>query len=79
MCANDFESFLLCRPLSATKTGQVLKIYFFSRGDLICNQCFSLCTEGALAMSGVRQGFRAKVKKVNPKGNFLLPSPQGES
>ena len=30
-------------------------------------------------MTGVRQGFRARVKKVNPKGNFLLPLPQGES
>jgi len=30
-------------------------------------------------MTGVRQGFRARVKKVNPKGHFLLPPPQGES
>jgi hypothetical protein len=30
-------------------------------------------------MSVVRQGSRARVKKVNPKGNFLLPPPEGES
>jgi hypothetical protein len=30
-------------------------------------------------VTGVRQVFRARVKEVNPKGNFLLPSPQGES
>ena len=30
-------------------------------------------------MTRVRQGFRARVKKVNPKGNFLSPAPQQES
>jgi hypothetical protein len=30
-------------------------------------------------MSAVRQGSRARVKKVNPKENFLLPPPQEES
>ena len=29
-------------------------------------------------MTGVRQGFRARVKMVNPKGDFLLPPLQGE-
>ncbi|XP_014664178.1 PREDICTED: protein FAM200A-like [Priapulus caudatus] len=64
------EQFLICTPLETTTTG--LDIFnvldtFQQEEALSWENCVSLCTDGAPAMLGARQGFTARVKQVNPK------------
>nr|XP_039248831.1 protein FAM200B-like [Styela clava] len=63
------EEFLFCTPLTTTATGA--DIYnvvdnFHKKEGVDWKNCVSLCTDGAPAMLGARQGFTARVKQVNP-------------
>ena len=63
------EEFLFCTPLTITATGA----YIFNVVDnfqqeegINCENCLSLCTDGAPAMLGSRHGFTARVRQINP-------------
>jgi hypothetical protein len=63
------EEFLFCSPLETTTTGAdvfAMVDKFQQEEGLSWADCVSLCTDGAPAMLGVRQGFTARVKQVNP-------------
>ncbi|XP_066945206.1 zinc finger MYM-type protein 6-like [Macrobrachium rosenbergii] len=63
------ENFLFCKRLETTTTGEDLfKLVdnFIKEEGLKWDQCYSVCSDGAPAMLGARQGFTARVKQVNP-------------
>ncbi|XP_042228049.1 zinc finger BED domain-containing protein 5-like [Homarus americanus] len=63
------ENFQFCKQLETTTTGEDLfKLVdsFIKEENLSWDQCFSVCSDGAPAMQGARQGFTARVKQVNP-------------
>ncbi|XP_068250344.1 SCAN domain-containing protein 3-like [Palaemon carinicauda] len=63
------ENFLFCKRLETTATGEDLfKLVdsFIKEEGLRWDQCSSVCSDGASAMPGARQGFTARVKQVNP-------------
>ena len=63
------EEFLFCLPFTTTTTGEDifnLVDNFFSTKGLSWNNCMAVTTDGAPAMKGVRKGFCARVKLVNP-------------
>ena len=63
------EEFLFCRPLQTTTTGEDIFMMvdsFFKEEGLHWKQCYSVCSDGAPAMLGARQGFTARVKQENP-------------
>ena len=63
------EEFLFCTPMKTTTTGaDIFNVMenFQQEEGLSWENCVSLCTDGAPAMLGVRQGFTAPVKQVNP-------------
>jgi len=63
------EEFLFCTPMKTTTTGaDIFNVVdnFQQEEGLSWENCVSLCTDGAPAMLGVRQGFTARVKQVNP-------------
>ena len=56
------EESLLCIPLRTTATGaDMFNVVdnFQKKEDINWENCVSLCTDGALAMLGARQGFTA--------------------
>ena len=64
------EEFLLCTPFKTTTTGADIfntMNDFHEQEGLSWSSCMSLCTDGAPAMLGVRQGFTARVQKLNPE------------
>ncbi|XP_077966629.1 zinc finger BED domain-containing protein 5-like [Styela clava] len=61
------EEFLFCTPLTTTATGA--DIYnvvdnFHKKEGVDWKNCVSLCTDGASAMLGARQGFTARVNPM---------------
>uniref|UniRef100_A0A8C4QEF0 DUF4371 domain-containing protein n=1 Tax=Eptatretus burgeri TaxID=7764 RepID=A0A8C4QEF0_EPTBU len=63
------EEFLFCTPMKTTTTGaNIFNVVdnFQQQEGLSWENCVSLCTDGTPAMLGVRQGFTARVKQVNP-------------
>ena len=62
------EECLLCTPFKPTTTGADIFSTindFHDQEGLSWSSCMSLCTDGAPAMLGVRQGFTARVQKLN--------------
>ncbi|XP_076049459.1 zinc finger BED domain-containing protein 5-like [Oratosquilla oratoria] len=66
----DLEvEFLFCSPMGTTTTGTGIfaTIDKFQKEEgLSWEDCVSLCTDGAPAMTGVHRGFTALVKQLNP-------------
>ena len=63
------EEFLFCVPLTTTATGaDIFNVVdnFQQKEGISWENCVSLCTDGALAILGARQGFTALVRQVNP-------------
>jgi hypothetical protein len=60
------EEILFCRQFSTTTGDNIFKMAdsFFNE-RLKWNQCFSVCTDGAMAMPGAHQGFCARMKEIN--------------
>ncbi|GMH35000.1 hypothetical protein BSKO_02861 [Bryopsis sp. KO-2023] len=62
------EEFLFCEPLTTTTTGadvfNMCDKFFIDEG-LDWNNCVALCVDGAPSMLGARNGFVARVKRVN--------------
>lgn len=68
------EEFLFCHALPTTTTGEGvfhMVDQFLKKEDLSWTDCFSICSDGAPAMLGMRKGCTARVKQVNPKVNIF--------
>lgn len=66
----DTEGVLFCRPVfttTAAKNSFLSKLIIFNEEILSRNQCSSPVTGGARAVLGVRRGFHARAKDINPK------------
>lgn len=64
------EEFLFCAPFETVTTGAEifgLVDNFLNQEGLSRSNCVSVCTDGAPAMLGARQGFVAHVKGINEK------------
>ena len=62
------EEFLFCTPLTTTAIGtDIFNVVdnFQQREGINWENCASLCTDGAPAMVGARQGFTARVRQIN--------------
>ena len=63
------EEFLFCTPQITTATGaDIFNVVdnFRQKEGINWENCVSLCTDGAPAMLGVRRGFTARVRQINP-------------
>ncbi|KFM77863.1 SCAN domain-containing protein 3, partial [Stegodyphus mimosarum] len=64
------EDILFCKPMSTTTTGEDIFLMvdsFFKEEGLNWNQCFSICTDGAAAMTASQKGFSTRAKQMNPQ------------
>jgi hypothetical protein len=68
-CTFIEENMLFCKPLATTTTGlDIFNMidFYFAEKLIDWNQFSTICTDGAPALTGVRVGFIAHVKKVCP-------------
>lgn len=67
---NDLiENVLFCKELQSTTTGEDifdLLNSFFEKHGILWNKCYSICTDGAAAMTGQYKGAVSRIKKLNP-------------
>lgn len=64
------EDILFCKPMSTTTRGEDIFLMvdsFFKEEGLNWNQCFSICTDGAAAMTASQKGFSTRAKQMNPQ------------
>jgi hypothetical protein len=62
------EDLLFCQPLEGRTTGEDIFVKlneFFIANELSQNNCVGVCTEGAAAMTGKKNGLLAQVKNFN--------------
>ena len=73
----NIANVLFCRPVftttAAKKKSFLIKLIICNEEILSGNQCSSLVTDGAGAILGVRQGFHARAKDINPLNPELNP------
>ncbi|XP_035211130.1 protein ZBED8-like [Stegodyphus dumicola] len=62
------EDFLFCKSMSTKTRGEDIFLIvdsFFKEEGLNWNQCFSICTDGAAAMTASQKGFSTRAKQMN--------------
>ncbi|XP_071033052.1 protein FAM200C-like [Parasteatoda tepidariorum] len=69
----DIQDILFCKPTTTTRGEDIFLMVdsFFKEEGLNWNQCFSICTDGAAAMTASQKGFSTRAKQMNPQIMFV--------
>ncbi|KAK2714588.1 hypothetical protein QYM36_008970 [Artemia franciscana] len=73
-CSDIRENILFCQNLQSRTTGEELfKVIdkFFAEGGILWDWCLSVCSDGAAALTGKKNGLMAWIRKKNPKVKWL--------